>query len=105
VVTYDQEGAIGLLSRMLASSTRLPAAACKGRPDLFDPPGEDEPRPSVIRRHEAAARLCRFTCPALAECQLWLEQLPRPQRPAGVVAGHRPHLPASPGRPKKGIPA
>lgn len=101
----DDEGVIRLLSRMLASSARLPGAACVGRPELFDPPGEREERPSVARRHEAAARLCRFVCPALSECELWLEQLPRSQRPGGVLAGHRPHLPAAPGRPAKGNPA
>lgn len=100
-MSFDQEGAIRILSRVLVGSAQLPGAACAGRPELFDPAGEYEPRQSVIRRHEAAVRLCRFTCPALTECQLWLEQLTHPQRPAGVVAGHRPHLPATPGRPRK----
>lgn len=102
-MSFDEEGAIRALSKILDRSARLPGAACAGRPELFDPAGEYEPRQSVIRRHEAAVRLCRFTCPALAECELWLEQLPRSQRPAGVVAGRRPHLPAAPGRPRKEI--
>ena len=100
-MSFDQEGAIRALSKILDRSARLPEAACAGRPELFDPSGEHEPRPSVIRRHEAAVRLCRFTCPALTECELWFDQLPRSQRPAGVVAGHRPNLPAAPGRPRK----
>ena len=100
-MSFDEEGAIRALSKILDRSARLPGAACAGRPELFDPAGEYEPRQSVIRRHEAAVRLCRFTCPALTECELWLDQLPRSQRPGGVVAGHRPHLPASPGRPRK----
>lgn len=100
-MSFDEEGAIRVLSRVLVGIAQLPGAACAGRPELFDPAGEYEPRQSVIRRHEAAVRLCRFTCPALTECELWLEQLTRPQRPAGVVAGHRPHLPATPGRPRK----
>lgn len=98
---YDQEGAIGLLSRILASSTRLDGAACVGRPELFDPPTEYETNQSVARRHEAAARLCRFACPAFAECTAWAEDLTPRQRPTGVVAGRRPNLPATPGRPRK----
>lgn len=105
-MSFDEEGAIRALSRILDRSARLPGAACAGRPELFDPAGEYEPRQSVIRRHEAAVRLCRFTCPALTECTAWAEGLTPRQRPGGVLAGHRPHLPAAPGRPsKKEIPA
>lgn len=97
----DGEGVIRLLSRTLASTVRLPGAACAGRPELFDPAGEYEPRQSVIRRHEAAARMCTFTCPALDECRAWFTTLPPSRRPSGVVAGHRPPISAAPGRPRK----
>lgn len=95
------EGTIQLLARILGGAPKLPGAPCKGNPDLFDPAAAHEDRAAVVRRHEAAARLCRFTCPALAECTAWADDLTPRQRPAGVVAGRRPNLPATPGRPRK----
>ncbi|WP_454163561.1 WhiB family transcriptional regulator [Gordonia iterans] len=49
-------------------------------------------------RHHQAATLCR-TCPVLAACRGWADQLPARARPPGVLAGHIPH-PAK-GRPRK----
>ncbi|MGX9295153.1 WhiB family transcriptional regulator [Tsukamurella paurometabola] len=104
-MSYDQEGAIRLLTRILTGSAPLAGAACIGQTDLFAPAGQTEPPHVIRRRHEAAARICRHTCPALAECTAWAAQLTPTQRPAGVVAGRRPNLPAAPGRPAKGSPA
>lgn len=105
MVNHYSEGVVGLLSRLLADSPKLPGAACSTSPLLFDPPDGHEQHADVVRRHEAAARMCTFTCPALDECKTWFNALPPRQRPAGVVAGRRPNLPAAPGRPSKGLSA
>lgn len=102
-MSLDQEGTVAVLKRVLTGSARLPGAACIGQTALFDPPGERETSPSVVRRHEAAARVCQFVCPVRDECSAWVDTLTPRQRPAGVIAARRPHLPASPGRPKREI--
>ncbi len=74
------------LAAALAAAPRLPGAACKGRYELFDPaePGEDED--DYTYRDETALAICRH-CPALTDCQSWLETLPPRQQPPGVIAG------------------
>ncbi|MBY3989138.1 hypothetical protein HQO84_16715 [Rhodococcus fascians] len=58
------------LTAILTDTPRLDGAACIGRSDLFDPPGDGEPRDVVDARHRAAARVC-WTCPALDACRDW----------------------------------
>jgi hypothetical protein len=67
------------------STPRLDGALCKGKAALFDPP-DTNTRPRAQQAAEARAlRLCG-RCPALAQCQCWLDSLPKRSRPYGVVA-------------------
>lgn len=61
-------------------------AACSGRWDLFDEAHQNEPAEDVEYRHRTAARICQ-RCPALTECGQWADQLPKRDRPSGVLAG------------------
>lgn len=68
----------------------LPGARCRGREELFDATISqadwDNDGTAVGFARRAAMRVCG-SCPALAECEAWIESLPRPLRPRGVVAG------------------
>lgn len=75
----------GLFGALIAAPD-LPDAACKGGPELFDPPGEGEPKPAVEARHRRAQAVCA-DCPALTACTDWLATLTPRKRPRGVVAG------------------
>ncbi len=70
----------------LAGVPVLPGARCRGRHALFDPRGEGEPADAAEARHRQALGLCQ-RCPALPECQRWVESLPPRHRPFGVIAG------------------
>jgi len=63
----------------------LRGARCRGRHDLFDPKGCDEPDDVAQARTEQALRICD-SCPALQPCSQWFESLPLKNRPQGVVA-------------------
>ncbi len=84
----------------LAGAPALPGAKCRGRHSLFDAPSELDREPAQVTeaRHTQAVQLCR-TCPALASCQQWFNELPRAKRPSGVTAGQI--TPTGPGRPRK----
>jgi hypothetical protein len=70
----------------LAGVPVLPGARCRGRHALFDPQRPDEADEVAQARHSQAVGLCEH-CPALAACQLWVNSLPPPKRPSGVIAG------------------
>lgn len=72
----------------LAQLPQLPGASCRGLEWLYDqtvPTGRGLNTDQHEARKQAAAVCAR--CPALAECRQWVDQLPRAQRPRGVVAG------------------
>jgi len=73
-----------LLSTM-AKVPVLRGARCRGRHELFDPPGCDEPAAVAQARTEQALRICQ-SCPALQSCSQWFDSLPPKDRPHGVVA-------------------
>jgi hypothetical protein len=68
------------------SAPRLDGALCRGRAAEFDepPPGVD---PAAADAAVTAAVTVCGACPALAACAAWVDGLPPPQRPTGVVAG------------------
>lgn len=70
----------------LAGVPVLRGARCRGRHTLFDPRHDDEPAEVADARHLQALALCQ-QCPAIAECEQWLDALPKKQRPFGVIAG------------------
>lgn len=70
----------------LLGAPSLPGARCRGKPHLFDPPGDREPPEVVSARHAQALLLCRG-CVALPDCSRWLSGLTPAKRPTGVVAG------------------
>jgi hypothetical protein len=71
----------------LAHVPHLPGARCRGRSRLFDLtiPGAATPR-EVIAARRQARKICE-QCPALAACAAWIETLPPPLQPRGIVAG------------------
>ncbi|MEX3650909.1 hypothetical protein ABFW11_36025, partial [Mycolicibacterium porcinum] len=72
---------------VLGSIPPLPGAACRGRPNVFDPPeGRVDPDDEQARR-DRAVTICRNECPAFAGCAAWLANLEARDRPHGVVAG------------------
>jgi WhiB family redox-sensing transcriptional regulator len=75
---------------LLSAMARVPilrGARCRGRHQLFDPKGCDEPDDVAQARHAQALRICE-SCPALQSCEEWcFEKLPAKDRPHGVVAG------------------
>lgn len=77
-----------LLAELAAGIPDLPGAACRGRHQLFDPPGEGVLRdePAEVARRQAAITICN-RCPVLDACAVWVASLPRRQRPVGVIAG------------------
>jgi len=83
----------------ISAAPALPGAKCRGRPHLFDPPGDREHADTVTARHRQAAALCT-RCPALDRCRAWLDSLPPSRRPSGVIAGQVTE-PRRPGRPKR----
>lgn len=78
--TYDA------LMAALAGAPSLPGARCRGRSHLFDEARPDEDTEQTRYRHDHALRLCA-TCPALASCTAWYDDLPKSKKPPGVVAG------------------
>lgn len=82
----------------LVGAPSLPGARCRGKPHTFDEARPDEAPETTQARHAQALGLCR-SCPALASCQRWFNDLPRAKRPSGVVAGQI--TPIGPGRPRK----
>jgi hypothetical protein len=90
-------GVVDLLERILSGVPLMEGAACVSDPAMFDEadPGHSN---ADVRRMEAAARVCR-RCPVLAECGAWAASLPASRRPAGVLAGQLPPLPAPVRRP------
>ena len=91
-------GPRALAALLAAGRPDLTDAACRGRWDLFDEPAECEDPTAAEARHHHAASICR-SCPALAACRDWADQLPSQHRPPGVLAGVIPQ--ARPGRPRK----
>lgn len=95
--------ALELLAEMLRGTKRLPGAVCPDWTHVFaatalerDERLREDEDARVMREYAitTAQRLCR-SCPALAACRSWVQSLPPPQRPPGVVAGqvhnHRPN--------------
>lgn len=70
----------------LFTTPQLVGARCRGKWALFDPADGDDAPQVVERLHTEAIALCH-RCPALAACRSWIESLPAPKRPGGVVAG------------------
>lgn len=81
---HCQPGPIPLLVAILTGVPRLPEAACRRQPHLFDADCAD--LVEAENREREALRLCR-ACPELEACQRWVDSLPPRQRPCGVVAG------------------
>lgn len=81
---------------------RLPGAECRHHPpELFDERRPDEDDADWQYRSQAALRVCK-NCTALASCDQWFTDLPRQQRPPGVIAGQLwPPTPKPVGRPRK----
>jgi WhiB family redox-sensing transcriptional regulator len=82
-------GSLGLLIAILSDTPRLPGAACRDHPDLFDAThatGQGAMTLQLAQTRDAAIRICR-TCPALDPCRAWLDNVIPPYRPGGVVAG------------------
>jgi len=77
-----------LLARIVRGMPNLADAACRGRHELFDADESADPD-EAAERHARAVALCQ-RCPALAECRSWVDNLPPPRRPSGVVAGRLP---------------
>lgn len=101
-MTADTARVMPLLEKILTDTVKLDAP-CRQTPELFDPQGVGEDRDAVVRRHESAVRVCRFVCPALADCESWVDALAPAKRPSGVVAGRRPAI-RTPGRPSGRLP-
>ncbi len=76
------------LAALAAAVPPLPGAACRGRPELFDPAEPDEGPDTLDDRHTAALALCK-ACPALTPCAAWFDGLRTQDRPEGVIAGRR----------------
>ena len=77
--------------RLLSSLAGVPllrGARCRGRHYLFDAQEGDEPDDVASERHLQALGLCQL-CPALRDCERWVDSLPVRKRPLGVVAGRR----------------
>jgi hypothetical protein len=86
----------------LAHVPPLPQAACRGQWTLYDATVLGAaPRDEVMAARRVALRLCQ-ACPVLADCKAWVDGLPRPQRPCGVVAGRL--LPSPQLRPDRASP-
>lgn len=82
-----------LLAELAAGIPALRGARCVGSHELFDAAitAERNGRPEEAREardyaRRAALELCA-QCPALDPCRAWLDSLPAPQRPPGVIAG------------------
>lgn len=70
----------------LIGAPALPGAKCRGRSHLFDEADPDEHPDDRAYRQSHALRLCQ-SCPALAGCQTWFDDLTPSKRPPGVIAG------------------
>jgi WhiB family redox-sensing transcriptional regulator len=66
------------LSGALSGIPELNGARCRGEWSTFDETDD----PEIV---DYALNLCR-SCPALAECEQWLQSLLPRKRPVGVVA-------------------
>ena len=81
-----------LLDQLTRSVPRLPGAACRRDPHLFDLTDRDDPAV------ERAKSICE-SCPALNRCRRWLRGTPPALRPSGAVGGRfipPPRLPPEP---------
>jgi WhiB family redox-sensing transcriptional regulator len=74
----DPGGTAELVGKILRGVPRLPGAACRDHPELFNSDDADD--------QGAAVAICRV-CPALPQCRAWVSALPRACRPIGVVGG------------------
>lgn len=91
----DPGATIKLLQRILTDVPKL-EGPCRGRHELFDARGADEPVATARRRHQQAVDLCR-RCPALDACAAFTAG----ERDFGMVrAGQMPLQPVR-GRPKR----
>ena len=70
----------------LVGAPSLPGARCRGKSHLFDAASPGEPAATTAARHTQALGLCR-RCPALEDCERWVDALRPSQRPDGVIAG------------------
>ncbi|OCB14151.1 hypothetical protein A5717_11615 [Mycolicibacterium porcinum] len=74
-----------LIAELLADLARavpdLPGAACRGHQDVMDV-ADGRDRSAIAAAQQICAR-----CPALQECEAWLDSIPKARRPSGVVAG------------------
>ncbi|OBK91482.1 hypothetical protein [Mycolicibacter sinensis] len=80
-MTTDPEGAVQLLSAILAGVPALPGAACRDRLETFDAAASGDREAA-----EAAVEICR-ACPAFVACERWAERAYPQKKPAGVLAG------------------
>ena len=83
---------INLLIEILRGTPRLPGAACRDDPDLFDATvaeGQGSRQSGLGAARERARAVCAG-CPALDACRDWVRATPQKRRPVGIVAGHAP---------------
>ncbi|WP_204806745.1 hypothetical protein [Mycobacterium riyadhense] len=75
------------LAAALGGMPDMPEARCRGRHELFDPPGDGVARedPAEVQRRTKARALCHG-CPEFRRCREWLDSLPSWRRPGGIVA-------------------
>lgn len=79
---HKQPDICTLLGLILTGLPRIPEAACKDLPHLFDA--------STPADTQAAITICN-ACPELQPCRQWLDTQPKAHRPLGVTAGR--HIP------------
>jgi hypothetical protein len=68
----------------------LPGARCRGRESLFDQTIDQAPGDYFgddLRYARNAAQAICASCPVLAQCDAWVQSLPRPKRPRGIIGG------------------
>lgn len=70
----------------LAHTPHLPGAKCRQNPALFDNTIPNvASRPVACQARREAVKICQ-ACPALQACAAWLDTIPPPLRPHGVIA-------------------
>ena len=67
-------GWVELTAAVIAGTPRLRGAKCVGRHELFDS--------NELADQDAAVAICRFSCPVLSECKVWVSRARRPQQTA-----------------------
>jgi WhiB family transcriptional regulator, redox-sensing transcriptional regulator len=79
-----------LLLDLAQGIPELPGARCRSRAELFDRTICQEPGDYFgddLRYARKAAQAICASCPVLAQCDAWVQSLPRPKRPRGIIGG------------------